>query len=409
MKSSLRSMIFGGIFCFCATGMVAQDTLRVVAQDSLRVDVQDSLRVGGDTIWVVATDYSGVYADTVMAEELTEMADMDDYLLELVAQQSMMLYEAELARQDSILMDSLKTINAELEAEHPEIPTLVVAKSIVRDVDEDRRDILSAIRQRQSRWRREATLMAQLTQNYVTDNWYQGGNSNFSMLALASGKIGYYGEKFTWENSGEWREGFSTVKGDSLRKVNTTDDLLKLYTKAGGRIHKQVNVTFSGEFEMHFCPVYKANEKNLKSGFASPIRLNLGLGIDYKPVPGLSVLFSPLAYKMVYVNDTIRMLPSDFGIKQGNLLSDVGSSVRLEYTWTPLREISLESKFYLYTNYKSVELDLEVNCNFIINRFLSARVTLHPRYESAVIREGDDHAKIQFKELISIGFAHKFR
>ena len=56
-----------------------------------------------------------------------------------------------------------------------------------------------------------------------------------------------------------------------------------------------------------------------------------------------------------------------------------------------------------------MELDLEVNCDFIINRFFSARVMLHPRYDNTVIYTGDEKAKMQFRELLSIGFAHKFR
>jgi hypothetical protein len=55
-----------------------------------------------------------------------------------------------------------------------------------------------------------------------------------------------------------------------------------------------------------------------------------------------------------------------------------------------------------------VEIDLEANCDFIINRFLSARLMLHPRFDSSVIMEGDTRARIQFRELLSIGFAHKF-
>ena len=82
--------------------------------------------------------------------------------------------------------------------------------------------------------------------------------------------------------------------------------------------------------------------------------------------------------------------------------------MRVEYAWKPVREVALDAKFYLYTNYHDVELDLEVNCDFIINRWLSARLTLHPRYDTSVILEGDTKAKIQFRELLSIGFAHKF-
>ena len=91
------------------------------------------------------------------------------------------------------------------------------------------------------------------------------------------------------------------------------------------------------------------------------------------------------------------------------LQHNIGSSVRVEYTWKPVREVALESKFYMYTNYRHIELDLEINCDFIINRFMSARLMLHPRYDTSVIMEGDTHAKIQFRELLSVGFAHKFR
>lgn len=398
MRDSLRSMIIGVISCvLCATTMVAQDTLRV----------------SGDTVWVRASEYAGTYADTIKDNDLRLTADMDAYLLELVAQQSRALYEEKLAREqarrDSLFRDSVMTANAELESQHPDLPVIVVRKSLVKDTEEEQLEALRALQFKMTRWRKEATTMVQISQNYVTDNWYQGGNSSFSMIANARGQIGYYGDKFTWENTGEWREGFSTVHGDSLRKVNTTDDLLRLTSKAGYRVHSQVNVSLMGDFEMHFCPIFETNTNKLKSGFASPIRFNLSLGVDYKPVQGLSVMFSPIAYKLVHVNDTVRMKQTDFGVEIGHkTLNDVGSSIRLEYVWKPVREIELESKFYMYTNYKMVELDLEVNCDFIINRFISARVILHPRYESNVIREGDEHAKIQFKELISIGFAHKF-
>ena len=94
----------------------------------------------------------------------------------------------------------------------------------------------------------------------------------------------------------------------------------------------------------------------------------------------------------------------------GLIHTDAGQElpVRLEYIWKPVREVALDTKFFLYTNYQDVEIDLEVNCDFIINRFLSARLSLHPRYDTSVIMDGDTHAKIQFRELLSVGFAHKF-
>jgi len=146
----------------------------------------------------------------------------------------------------------------------------------------------------------------------------------------------------------------------------------------------------------------------LKTGSFTPIRFNWGLGFDYKPIDKMSIVFAPLAYKLVYANDTIHVAPSTYGINKGNLLSTFGSSVRLEWKWRPLREISLETVFYAYTNYKMIELDWEIDCDFIINRYMTARIILHPRYDSSVIMDGDTRAKMQFKELLSIGFAHKF-
>jgi hypothetical protein len=280
----------------------------------------------------------------------------------------------------------------------------------VKDEVEDRNDVLRAIRDMRTPWRKEGTLMLQVTQSYVTDNWYQGGSSSFAALGIAKGQIGYFTERFTWENTGEWRAGGSTVSADSLHKVNTTDDLLRLYSKANLRIVPKLFTSVSVEIETRLLPTYKSNSVQLKSAPFSPFRFNAAVGIDYKPVKGLSVAFSPVSYKVIHIADTARVLSTDYGLEPGQQTQhNIGSSVRIEYLWKPVREVALESKFYFYTNYHHVEVDLEVNCDFIINRFLSARVMLHPRYDSSVVMSGEDHARIQFRELISVGFAHKFR
>ncbi len=171
-----------------------------------------------------------------------------------------------------------------------------------------------------------------------------------------------------------------------------------------------MSYSISIDFQTHFFNTWKENEPTIKTGPLTPIRLNIALGLDYKPADGLSIVLSPINYKMVYANDTIRVAQTTFGIEMGKTtLNEVGSSLRVEWSWKPVREISLDTKFYCYTNYKRVELDLEIACDFIINRYFSARLMLHPRYDNTVILPNDERAKIQFKELLSIGFAHKFR
>ena len=352
-------------------------------------------------------------------------ADMDIMLLDLVNKQSAQLYAndtvdtltlAEVVQMDSIArelaeIDSLRTINASLTIQRAaSTPQIEIEKSWIKDAEEDRNDVLRAIRDMKTRWRKEATLMAQITQNYVTPNWYQGGSSSFAALGIAKGQINYFGERFTWENSGEWRMGCSTISADSLHKINTTDDLFRLYTKANYKLINTLFLSSSAEFETRLLPTYKSNSMDLKSAPFAPLRFNAAIGLDYKPVKNLSISFSPLSYKVIYIHDTVRVNVKDYGLKAGQQTQhNIGSSLRLEYLWKPVREVALETKFFFYTNYHDVELDLEVNCDFIINRFLSARLSLHPRYDTSVIMDGDDKAKIQFRELLSVGFAHKFR
>ena len=283
-------------------------------------------------------------------------------------------------------------------------------KSLIQDTEADRKQRLAAIKNKNNPWFKELNTMLMFTQNYTSKNWHEGGNSALAMYTNIKGKIIYDDKKrINWESTAEWVAGFSTVQGDSLRKVNTTDDLFRLYTKLGFKVAQKLYISASAEYRSQVFPTYNANQTTIKTGFCTPIRMNIALGVDYKPVKSLSMVVSPLAYKMVYANDTARSNYTSYGIAEGeNVLNQLGSSVRLEWKWKPLREIQLETNFYLYTNYKAVELDLELNCDFIINRFMSARVILHPRYDSARILEGDDKAKLQFKELISIGFAHKF-
>ena len=366
-----------------------------------------------------------LYPDTFKLQEQPKAVDLDGLLLNMIAAQSAQLHEgdsayvftpAEQYRLDSIQremaeIDSLRAVySSQILPKIETLPLIEIEKSWIKDAEEDRNAVLRAIRDARTPWRKEALLMLQITQNYVTDNWYQGGSSSFAGLGIAKGQIGYYGERFTWENTGEWRIGGSTVSADSLHKVNTTDDLFRLYSKANYRIVPKLFGSFSVEFETRLLPTYKSNSNALKSGPFAPLRFNAAFGLDIKPVKDLSISVSPLSYKVIHIMDTARVSVTDYGLAVGEQTQhNIGSSVRVEYTWKPVREVALESKFFFYTNYRHVEIDLEVNCDFIINRFLSARLMLHPRYDSSVIMEGDDHARIQFRELLSVGFAHKFR
>jgi len=259
-------------------------------------------------------------------------------------------------------------------------------------------------------WAIRSLAMLQFSQNFVSKNWYQGGSNNIAILGIINGRFNYDNKKnIQWDNFAEWRLGFNSIEGDTLRFLNTNDDILratsKLGIKAGG------NWFYSGtvDFQTQFFNSYRSiNSKALKTTFLTPVRLNIGVGLDYKYKRLFSLMVSPISYRMIFVNDTVNINKKSFGILPGNkVLSQIGSSFRGEFSYSPSREIQINSRLLFYTNYEKIEVDWEVVGNFTINRFLSTRVSLNPRYDNTVILTGGEKAKLQFKQLLTFGFSYK--
>lgn len=293
-----------------------------------------------------------------------------------------------------------------------ELGTTKVRRATVKKLERDKLEASRALHQNLSPWRTEANLSLQLTQNYATENWHQGAANAFSMLWSAKAFANYKKNNISWENNAEWRMGVSTVSEDTLRKMNTTDDIFLIYSKLGYQVHDKWYVALFTDFRTNLFPNYKKNSTRLNTTFLTPIRYTVGIGVDYKPLEGLSVNLSPATYKLVYANlaDATRVDVAEYGIEEGkNMLNEIGSSLRVEWKWKPLREIELETRFYFFTNYKQIETELEIDVDFIINRYLSAKLILHPRYDGTIEEVTNQKSKLQFKELISVGFAHTFR
>ena len=259
-------------------------------------------------------------------------------------------------------------------------------------------------------WTKKASTMIQFSQNFVSDNWYQGGSKSVAILGILNGQLNYDDKKnIQWDNNGEWRMGFNSVDG-AIRPLNTNDDIFrinsKLGIKAGGKWFYSGSVDFSTQFFHNYKSI---TSTEMKATFLSPVRLNVGVGLDYKYKKLFSLMLSPVSYKYIYVDDIELVNPNLFGIATGEkVLSVVGSSFKALLSYAPAKEIQLDSKLSFYTNYEKVEVDWEIVTNFTINRFLSTRLSLNPRYDNTQILAAGKKSKIQFKELLSFGISYKF-
>jgi len=268
------------------------------------------------------------------------------------------------------------------------------------------------------KWQPSFSTLVQFSQNYFSANWYQGGMSNMSILSTLKGSLLYTNyQNIKWESTVEWRTGFMSINIDTIQRIITNDDIFKidskLELKAKGNWAYGALMNFSTQFFDNF---QSSDSHELKACFLTPIRLNVGFGMNYSYQKLISVLFAPLSYKLIYLSDIASVgsskyvNPNLFGIEAGqNKLSEMGSSLTAKLQWQPLDEMTINSVFKFYTNYKKVEMDWETIIDFTINRYLSTRLLFNPRYDNTVIMQNTQKARIQLKELLSFGFNYKFR
>lgn len=251
----------------------------------------------------------------------------------------------------------------------------------------------------------------QFSQNYISENWYKGGESSNSMVAQLHLYANYDDkQRIEFDNELHFNLGFISAPSDTVHKYRTNNDLLRLTSKLGIKAISKWYYTLSFEFKTQFFSNYKTNSDVKQSAFMTPTEVKLGLGMDYKlnkKKINLSVLLSPLSYNFTYLADK-DVDPTAFGVKPGhNTLNEIGSRVQVTYTWKIIPAIIWESRFSYFTNYKRVETEWENTFNFVLNRYLSTKLFIHPRYDDSSKPEDSD-SYFQLKELLSFGINYKW-
>ena len=95
-------------------------------------------------------------------------------------------------------------------------------------------------------------------QNYVSDNWYKGGESNHSMLSSLLFQVNYDNKtKLTFNNKLEMRLGFQSTRGDTYHKYLTNSDLLRLTNQLGLKASKHWSYSVMLQSWTQFCRSYK--------------------------------------------------------------------------------------------------------------------------------------------------------
>ena len=261
-------------------------------------------------------------------------------------------------------------------------------------------------------WTKKGDGYLQFMQNFVSNNWYKGGESNYSMVGALTLEANYDNRnKWKWDNKLEMKLGFMHSRSDSVHKFKSNEDLIRYTGKVGLQAAKNWYYTLQMLAYTQFTRGLKANDLNTYSDFMSPFNLNLGLGMDYKVATkdkklNGTVNLSPIAVNYRYV-DRLDLGPS-YGLDEGkHSLVDFGSQVTADLTWKINDVVSWKSRLYAFTSYKRTEIEWENTFSLRVSKYISANLFLFPRFDDSSNKD-DDLGYLQFKEYSSIGFTYGF-
>jgi len=261
-------------------------------------------------------------------------------------------------------------------------------------------------------WTKKGDGYLQFMQNYVSGNWYKGGESNQSMVGSLTLEANYDNRnKWKWDNKLEMKLGFLRSRTDSVHKFKSNEDLIRLTSKVGLQAAKNWYYTLQVLAYTQFTQGLKSNDTQTYSDFGSPFNLNFGLGMDYKiatkdkKLTG-TVNLSPLAINYRYVD---RLdLATSYGLKEGrHSLVDFGSQLTADVSWKINDVITWKSRLYAFTSYKRTEIEWENTFALRVSKYISANLFLFPRFDDTGTKDSD-LGYLQFKEYSSIGFSYGF-
>lgn len=266
-------------------------------------------------------------------------------------------------------------------------------------------------------WRHNFKLGANITQSYVSESWKSGGANAFATSLFFNGTLNY-------------KKGFSSfdseielVYGNVWNAPNLprkTTDRIWIDTKYGYGFSKSWSLFASGNFLSQFyrgeqfvnySPTDNSTYANTISSFMAPGYFTEALGLEYKPVTYFFARFGLVAMRQtIQVSDeVIKNLPSNYGVEEGNKIKNEGASQILsQFDKDVLKDFNVKVRALVFKGWASpwsfdqVNTRIDLSLTAKVNKYVNVNVQATGLYQ----REQD--LRMQWSQLLSLGFLTTF-
>ncbi len=265
-----------------------------------------------------------------------------------------------------------------------------------------------------SGWKTGAVTGVNLAQTALV-NWAAGGESSVAMNGLLSVFANYKNKTSAWDNSLD--VGYGLLQQGKDKGFIKTDDRFDLLSKYGRKAFSDFYYTVLVNFKTQFAPGYNYPNDSVKiSNFLAPAYLLGAVGLNYQPSSYFNAFVAPLTGKMTIVNDDALSAAGAFGVVPGKKsMSEFGGYARIIFSRNDfksefLKNVAFTTKLDLFSNYlkdpQNVDVSWENQIALKVNKYLSVNLNTHLLFDADVHPEGMP-AKVQFKEILGVGFSIK--
>lgn len=264
-------------------------------------------------------------------------------------------------------------------------------------------------------WLHKVGSALQFSQAYMSENWYQGGDRNLSLLFNFLWNVQLnqvYHPNLLFESNLQYKLGMVSTPSDEFHNYILSEDLFQYNMNAGLKAFKKWFYSLNTVFKTQIFNSYKTNSEDRRASFLSPGSLNIGLGMAYshqnkKKNFQMTATISPLSYNLQICRDS-RIDETQFNIPEGHKThSEIGSNAEININWNILWNLNYKSRLFAFTNYQYFQSDWENTFSFSFNKFLSTQVYVRMRYDTSAPSHSS-WGKLQLREVLSFGLTYAF-